>query len=148
MDEDRAAFEDAHRLAAGAIDQGRDLGVRVYLDEAAAELVAFANADWPCIIFSAGMPLGEQLLKHDGNLLPVRRRQGVELERVLADRKLPVVCRPGDRPVDVVELAPARGFPGPDFGENIFAVVGHSRVLRFPARDGARDALATFPVSA
>ena len=41
--------------------------------------------------------------------------QAVELERVLADRQIFVMCRAGDRAVDAGELATTFRIPGPDF---------------------------------
>jgi hypothetical protein len=39
------------RRSRRAVHQRRDLGVRVDLDEAGAELVAFADIDQPCVVF-------------------------------------------------------------------------------------------------
>ena len=74
VDEDRAGFEDTHRLRAAAIDQRGDLGVWVNVDEAARELLPFADANWPGVIFGVGMAFFEQLLEHDRDLLPIRCR--------------------------------------------------------------------------
>ena len=43
IQQDRAGFEDPHRLRAATIQQRRDLGVGVYRDKAAAELIAVAD---------------------------------------------------------------------------------------------------------
>src|SRR3546814_9327649 len=63
----------------------------------------------------------------DRYLLPIGRGEGIELEYVLADRQFPVMGRPGDRPVDVGEGAPAFLVPGPDPRRNI-GCVGHEGV--------------------
>jgi hypothetical protein len=56
VQQDRAGLEHADRLRPAAVDQRRDLGVRVGRDEAAAELLAFVDADQPGVVFGAGGP--------------------------------------------------------------------------------------------
>src|SRR5690349_11051278 len=125
MDEDCAGLEDSDRFGSAPVEKGRDLGIRICRDEAAAELVAIADADRPGIIFGIGMAPGEQLLEHDRDLLPVWRREGIELERVLPHGELLVMRRTGDRTVNAGELAAAGLLPGPDRRENIAVGVGH-----------------------
>ena len=106
--QDGAAFEHALGVRGIAIvEQGGDLAVGVERDEAAAELVAFADVDQPGVIFGAGVARGEQFLEQDGDLDAVGGAEAVELERVLADRQLLVVRGAGDRAVDARELAAA-----------------------------------------
>ena len=93
-------------------------------DEAACELVAFADADRPGVIFGVAVALREQLLEHDRDLLAVGRRERVELERVLPDRQLLVVRGAGDRAVDVRELPAAGLVPSPHFRRHIFGHAG------------------------
>lgn len=88
------------------IHQRRNLGVGIDLDEPAAELFAFADPDQPGIVLGSFMVSRQQLLKHHRRLHPVGRRQRIELQRVLADRKLFLMGRPGNRAVDVGELPP------------------------------------------
>ena len=54
--QDRTGLEDADRLGAAAVDQCRDLRVRVYRDKTAAELIALADLDQPRIVFRALVP--------------------------------------------------------------------------------------------
>ena len=56
IDEDRARFEDAHRLGFATVEQSRDLGIRIDGDKAAAELVALADLDRPGVVFGAAWP--------------------------------------------------------------------------------------------
>jgi hypothetical protein len=53
VEQDRAGLEDADRLAPAAIHHGRDLGIGIDGDEAAAELVAVVNPDQPSVVFGA-----------------------------------------------------------------------------------------------
>ena len=53
IEQDRAGLEHADRRRAAAVHQRGDLRVRVHADEAAAELVAVADADQPGIVFRA-----------------------------------------------------------------------------------------------
>src|SRR4051812_49232168 len=107
MDEDSPGFEYADGLRAAAVDERRDLGIRVYVHKAAAELVAVADSDRPCVIFGVLVTLCEQLLEHDCDLLAVRSGERIELEWMLADRQVLVVGRAGDRAIDTGELAAA-----------------------------------------
>jgi hypothetical protein len=69
------------------VHQRGNLRVRVDRDKTAAELVAVADLDQPGVVFRPGMPEGQQLFEQDGDLLPVGRGQGIQLQRVLADRQ-------------------------------------------------------------
>src|SRR4029079_18051868 len=80
VEQDRAAFEHAYRLRAAAVDERGDLRIGVHLDEAARELAAFADPDRPGVILRAGVPLGEQLLEHDPDLLAIGRREPTKPE--------------------------------------------------------------------
>jgi hypothetical protein len=113
-----------HGLAAAAVHQRRDFAVGVDRHEAAGELVALADADRPRVIFGVNMPLLEQLLEHDSDLLPIRCGERVELERMLADRQLLVVRGSGDWPVDVRELATAALFPLPHLWGHVLSHLG------------------------
>ena len=73
IDEDCAGFEDPDRLGTAAIEQRRDFGIGIHVDEAAAELVALADVDQPGVIFGILVTALEQFLEHDRDLLPVRR---------------------------------------------------------------------------
>jgi hypothetical protein len=57
-----------------------------------------------------------QFLEHHRDLHAVRRSHGVELERIAAGRQILVVRRPGDRAVDVRELAAVALFQVQTFG--------------------------------
>ena len=122
IDEDRAGFENAHRLLLAAIEQRGDLRIRVDRHEARAELIALTDVDQPRIIFRSAMSGRQQLLEHDGDLLAVGRAERIKLERMLADRQLLVVRRPRDRPVDGGEAAAAFLVPGPDLRRRVFLV--------------------------
>ena len=98
------------------IHQGRDLGVRIGLDKAAAELVAIADPDQPGVVFSTRMAERQQLLQQHRHLDPVGRAQRIELQRVLADGQLLVMGGAGDRTIDIGKGAAAFGHPFPDLG--------------------------------
>ena len=55
IQQDRAGLEHPDRLRAAAVQQRRDLGVRVDRDEAAAELLAVADLDQPGVVFGAAV---------------------------------------------------------------------------------------------
>ena len=113
----RARLEDTDRGVARPVHQRGDLGVRIHFDEARAELIAFANVDFPCVIIEIVTGL-DQLLEQDGDLHAVRRRQRVELVGMFAHRQVPVVGRTGNGTVDIGELT--AGFRVlPDFGGRI-----------------------------
>jgi hypothetical protein len=124
--QDRAGLEDADRLGAAAVDQRRNLGIRVDRDKAAAELVTIADPDQPGVVLRTLMPEGQQLFEHDRDLDAVRRALRVELKRMTADRQLLLVRGARDRAVDVLEPAAARLRPSPNFGRRVFRAVGHS----------------------
>src|SRR5690606_29236571 len=90
------------------------LGVGVDLDEAAAELIALADADQPGVVFRLAEAGLQQLLEHDGDLDPVGRGQRIQLQRMLATRQLTLVGGPGNGPVDAGKLAAVVLVPGPD----------------------------------
>jgi hypothetical protein len=52
VDQDRSAFEQAHRLRRTG-QQGGDLGIGVHIDKAAGKLVARADVDEPGVVFGA-----------------------------------------------------------------------------------------------
>lgn len=114
------------------VDQGRDLRVRIGADKAAGELVAFLDLDQPGIIFRAPVAKRQQLFQHDGDLDPVGGGQGIELQRMFADRQVLVMGRAGYRPVDAGELTAIGLFPGPDFWRGVGGVT-HEAGLRHGA---------------
>ncbi len=63
----RMAPDSKTRIGVGpaAVEQRRDLRVRVDADEAAAELVALVDLDQPGVVLGAGVARREQLLEHD-----------------------------------------------------------------------------------
>lgn len=101
------------------IHQRRDLGIRIDADETGTELVAFADLDQPRIIICALVAGSQQFFQHDGDLLAVRRRQRIKLQRVLADGQFLLMGGTGDRTVDIGELAAIALIPGPDLGHFI-----------------------------
>ena len=68
MDQDCAGLENAHRLSCTAIDQDRNLRVRVSLDEAASKLVSLQNIYQEGIVFCARFAIREQLFEQDAAL--------------------------------------------------------------------------------
>ena len=119
IEQDRAGFEHADRLRSAAVQQRRDLRVRVDRHEAAAELIALADVDQPGVVLGAGMAQREQFLEHDRDLHAVGRAERIELQRVAADRQLLLMRRAGDRPVDVGKGAAAGLGPGPDLRRRV-----------------------------
>lgn len=120
------------------IHQCRDFGVRIDADETGAELVAFADLDQPRIIVCALVAGGQQFFQHDRDLLAIRRRQRIKLQRVLANRQFLVMGGAGDRAVDIGELAAIALAPGPDLGRFISGgeiigggIFGHENVSLF-----------------
>lgn len=101
------------------VHQRRDLGVRIDLDKTGTELVAFADLDQPGIVFGALVAGSKQFFQHDGDLLAIRRRQRIKLQRMLSDGKFLFMGGTGDRPVDIGELAAIALVPGPDLGHFI-----------------------------
>src|ERR1700757_2979323 len=78
----RAGFEYADRFRSAAVQQRRDLRVRVDRHEAAAELIALPDVDEPSVILGADMAERQQLFEHDRDLHAVRRAERIELQRV------------------------------------------------------------------
>ena len=78
IEQDRAGFEQAERLAAGAvgIEDRRDLAVRIERQEFRRLLVVLAEVDQMRLVGQPG------LLQHDRHLHAVGRRQRIELEAV------------------------------------------------------------------
>src|SRR5690606_28583677 len=99
--QDRARFEDAHRLVSATVEQRRNLGIGINLDETRTELLALADGDQPCVVFGTAVAGRQKLLEHDGDLLAVRRAKRVKLERMLADWQFLLMGRSGNRPVDI-----------------------------------------------
>ena len=91
--EDRARFEDADRFAAGNGRPSPGSSIRIDRDEAAAELVAVADVDQPGVILGALMAGRKQFFEQDRHLLPVRRRERIELQRMAAYRQRLLVRR-------------------------------------------------------
>src|SRR5690625_1813336 len=110
------------------VQHGRNLGVRVDIHKARAELLAFAYPDQPGIVLGLLVAGFQQLLEHDGDLDPVGRAQRIELMRMLANGQGLVVGGAGNGPVDAGKLA-AVGvfFPYPYFGRFVAAVVHAGR---------------------
>src|SRR5690606_25451140 len=104
-------------------------------DEIRAELVTLADIDEPGVVFGV-VPGRQQFLKHDGNLLPVRRRQRIELQRVLAARQLVLVRGTGNRAVGAGKGTAVFPVPRPHLGRHIF--FGH-RQRPFWEQDGSDD---------
>src|SRR6186713_1334891 len=123
MHQDCAGLEYPDRRRAAAVHQCRDFRVRIDRDEAAAELVA-VDLDQPGIVFRAAVSCSQQLLKHDGDLDAVRRRQRIELERMAADRQFGLMRGAGDRAVDAGKAPAALLIPGPDFWRDVFGGIG------------------------
>ena len=137
VQQDRAGFEDPDRLRPAAVEQGRNLGIRVDPDEAGAELVAIGDPDQPGVVFGAAMAERQQLLEQDGDLHAVRRAERIELQRVAADRQFLVVGRSGDGAVDAGEGAAAGLLPRPDLGWRVVLGFRHCRLLRHSGRGQA-----------
>src|SRR5262249_51398284 len=96
-------------------------------DEPAAELVAIADPDQPCVVFRTGVTEFQQLLQHHGDLHAVWRALRIELQRMAADWQLLVMRWTGDRTVDIGEAALSRPVPGPDLRRQIFGRTVHRR---------------------
>ncbi|MCY1441817.1 hypothetical protein D9M71_581540 [compost metagenome] len=119
VEQDRTRLEDADRRLHAAVQQRRDLRVRVDLDKTAGELFTLADADQPGVVLGTDMPKRQQLLEHDGHLHAIGRGQRIQLQRMLAGRQRLVMGRAGNRAVDVGELATRRRVVFPDLGRNI-----------------------------
>src|SRR5690554_1751021 len=114
IQQDGAGLEQPQRRVHAGVEHRRDLGVGVDLDEAAAELIALADANQPGVVFRLAEAGLQQLFKHDGDLDPVGRGQRIQLQRMLATRQLTRVGGPGNGPVDAGKLAAVVLVPGPD----------------------------------
>lgn len=97
IQQDRPRFEHPHRRLDATVEQGRDLRVGVYLDEATGELVALADADQPGIVLGTAVAQSKQFFKGNGDLDAIGRGQGIQLQRVLALRQVLVVRRACNR---------------------------------------------------
>jgi hypothetical protein len=73
VQQDRTGFEDAHRRRPAAVEQRRNLRVRVDGDEATGELGAVVDADEPGVVLRTAMAEREQLLQQHRDLHAVRR---------------------------------------------------------------------------
>jgi hypothetical protein len=100
IEQDRSGLEHATRFGTAPIHQSRYLRVRVHFYEATAELLALADVDQPGIVLGAAVAECEQLLQHHGYFHAVGRPTRIELQGMLADRQLRVMCRPGNGPID------------------------------------------------
>src|SRR6185312_3380266 len=145
ISEDRTGLEHADRLCAAAVHQRRDLGIRVHLDEARAELLALTDPHEPGVVLGALVAEREQLLEHNRDLLPVRRGERIELQRMLADGKHFLPLRTRRRSVDRLELAAVRLVPDPDFRGH---VVGRGRHGHTRVRDEVRREAGRLPIYA
>ena len=124
MHQDGAGLEHADRLRAAAVDECRDLGVGVDGDEAAAELVAFADLDQPGVVFSALVAEGEQFLEHHSDLHAIRRAERIELQRMAADRQFLFVRGAGGRTIGVGKPPESR-LADPDLRWGVLGRIGH-----------------------
>jgi hypothetical protein len=97
VQQDRARLEHPDRLRAAAVEQRRNLGVRVDRDEAAAELLPFVDPDQPGVVLRAGMAERQQFLQHHRDLDAVGGGQRIQLQRMAPDRQLLVMRGSGDR---------------------------------------------------
>ena len=77
--QDSTGFKHPDRRRSAAVEQGRDLGVRVDRDEAAAELVAVADPDQPGVVLCSRVPRFQKLFQHDRDLDAVRRAKRIKL---------------------------------------------------------------------
>ena len=73
--QDRTGLEDTDRRLDAAVQQRRNLRVRIDLDEAAGELITLADADQPGVVLGAGFAQRQQFLKQDGHLHAIGRGQ-------------------------------------------------------------------------
>ena len=125
MHQDGRAFENADGLRAAAIQKCGDFGIGVDIHKAAAELLAFTNADQPGVVFRALVAKRQKLLQQDRHLLAIGRAQRIKLHGVVAHRQFLVMRRAGDGAVDIGK-APAIGLvPGPDFRGGVIAAAAH-----------------------
>ena len=125
VEKNRGGLEHARGRGRAAVEQAGDLRVRVDVDEPAAELVPLADVDEPGVVLRLLDAERQELLQQDRHLHAVRRPEGVELQRMLADGELLLVGGAGDGPVDAGEAAAALGFPLPDFGWDVLGGLGH-----------------------
>ena len=130
VQQDRAGLEHTDRLRAAAVQQCRNLRVRVHRDEATAELLAFADADHPGVVLRAAVAQRQQLLQHHGHLHAVRGGQRIQLQRMLANRQVFVVRGPCHRAVDAGEPAATGLVPDPDLRRHVVGLVAHALVPR------------------
>jgi hypothetical protein len=75
MDQYRAGFEDADGNVPAAIQQGWNLGIRIYTYETRTELIAFANVYQPGVILRPGVTARQQLLQHHRHFHTIGRSQ-------------------------------------------------------------------------
>jgi hypothetical protein len=95
------------------IHERGDLGIRVDLDESAAELFALVDSDEPGVVFRCAMTERQQFFKHHRDLDTVGRGQRVQLQRMPAYGQDLVVRRTRRRAVDVRETTDTVRLPGP-----------------------------------
>ena len=67
------------------IHQSGDFGIRIYINKAAAKLIAITNPDDPGIILGISNPQSQEFLQQDGDLHTVGRAERIELQRMLAN---------------------------------------------------------------
>ena len=130
MQQDRTRLEDIDRRGSAAINQCRNFRIGIGIDEATAELVAFADANQPGIVFGTGVAEREQLLEHDRDLDTVRRPKRIELHRMTADWQFLFMRRTRDRSIDIGETSAAGLVPGPDLRGRVGRI---SHVVKSPA---------------
>jgi hypothetical protein len=70
IDQDRSRFEDPDRLRTAAVDEGRDLRIRIHRDETAAELLAVADLDQPGVVLGAAPSERQKLFERNGDFTP------------------------------------------------------------------------------
>ena len=126
---DRAGLEDAHGRWTAPVEERRDLRVRIDPDEAAPELVAIVDLDEPRVVLGAGVTRREELLEQDGHLHAVRRRERIELQRMLPDRELFLVGRSCNGAIDAGETTAAFLVPGPDLRGRVARFVAHACIV-------------------
>ena len=100
------------------VDQRRDLRVRIDRDKATPELLAVSDVDQVGVVLRI-LAEGQQLFQEHRDLHAVWRSERVELESVLADRQLLLVCSSRDGTIDVGETPAAFGIPLPDLWRRV-----------------------------
>ena len=71
--QDRARLKHPDRCGPAVVHQRRNFGVGVDRHETAAKLIAFANADHPCVVFGTTIASRQQLFEHHRDLHAIGR---------------------------------------------------------------------------